>query len=596
MTNKILLDTNTTSGQEPATTVAADAGEIAINIADKKIFARDAAGVPVVVASTIFEHSDSLAYKTGDLTVRGTQFLKCLGDIPAKAFDIGDWQVVSPPGDPGSSAILQVPSAADHNTVDLTGLPTYVGLEVVADTAQSANLIVAERSAIGASGVPNAVLSGNVRKITQIGHSFASRGRPVAVSGGSYVLADANNAAHVVVGIIEEVIDVNTFILRFSGYTDNLQASSFPGGTITAWSEYFVGATPGTLSLTPPVSGRRIPVLYTKDGTTGIVLTTPDRPVSAGGDEMSGGLEFGMSPAGGETDLTRHIALYGTTSGFNVSSSNQVNIVANAGNGILKLFADKVEIPGDEPKISLVEDDEASDVNRWHMVVTTTNWEVRPADAADAPVTGGLKATRDASGMVDLLATMSLSSASTAPDSVITLQRLIDLVYPIGILIESTVSTNPGTYIPGTTWVAYGDGRTTVGVGTADGATWYAGQEAGENWVTLTEGQMPSHYHTSDPGGQRFWTNTASQSVTLYRLWGDNAVTSNAGLINVSKMSDVGRDGGTVGEEYQLAFNFNHNHYVDVNLIAFNTNSKGGNQQHLNIQPSIGVYRWTRTA
>ena len=39
---------------------------------------------------------------------------------------------------------------------------------------------------------------------------------------------------------------------------------------------------------------------------------------------------------------------------------------------------------------------------------------------------------------------------------------LINIIYPIGAIIQSTVLTNPGTYITGTTWVAYGAGQVLV--------------------------------------------------------------------------------------------------------------------------------------
>ena len=40
-------------------------------------------------------------------------------------------------------------------------------------------------------------------------------------------------------------------------------------------------------------------------------------------------------------------------------------------------------------------------------------------------------------------------------------------MYPVGSIYLSTSSTNPSNFIGGT-WVAYGQGRTLVGVGTSD--------------------------------------------------------------------------------------------------------------------------------
>jgi hypothetical protein len=40
---------------------------------------------------------------------------------------------------------------------------------------------------------------------------------------------------------------------------------------------------------------------------------------------------------------------------------------------------------------------------------------------------------------------------------------LINIIYPIGSIIQSSVSTNPSSYITGTTWIAYGAGQVLVG-------------------------------------------------------------------------------------------------------------------------------------
>ena len=61
-------------------------------------------------------------------------------------------------------------------------------------------------------------------------------------------------------------------------------------------------------------------------------------------------------------------------------------------------------------------------------------------------------------------------------------------IFPVGTIHISTSSTNPSTYLGGT-WVAFGQGRTLVGVGTSD-RTYNAGETGGSS-----PSNMPSHKH-----------------------------------------------------------------------------------------------------
>jgi len=78
-------------------------------------------------------------------------------------------------------------------------------------------------------------------------------------------------------------------------------------------------------------------------------------------------------------------------------------------------------------------------------------------------------------------------------------QTLLDLVFPIGFVYVSEVSTNPGTLFGGT-WVAFAAGRVTYSLdGTADFLT--VEQTGGAKTVTLSTSHLPVHSHTViDPG------------------------------------------------------------------------------------------------
>jgi hypothetical protein len=72
---------------------------------------------------------------------------------------------------------------------------------------------------------------------------------------------------------------------------------------------------------------------------------------------------------------------------------------------------------------------------------------------------------------------------------------LINLVYPVGAIYISNVSTNPGTYLTGTTWAAHGAGRTIAGLDSGDSDFNTPGGTGGSKTHTLTEAELPSHTH-----------------------------------------------------------------------------------------------------
>ena len=123
-------------------------------------------------------------------------------------------------------------------------------------------------------------------------------------------------------------------------------------------------------------------------------------------------------------------------------------------------------------------------------------------------------------------------------------------MYPVGSIYLSTSSTNPSNFIGGT-WVAYGQGRTLVGVGTSD-KTFAINETGGESTHKLTVAEMPSHDH--------------EQRVT------------------------VGTTGSAVRNDYN----------TDGKGLAYdqgvNTSARGGNGAHNNLQPYITCYMWKRTA
>lgn len=128
--------------------------------------------------------------------------------------------------------------------------------------------------------------------------------------------------------------------------------------------------------------------------------------------------------------------------------------------------------------------------------------------------------------------------------------QLIGVLHPVGSLYFSVISTNPGTLFGVGTWVAFGTGRTIVGIDGAQAEFNVVEETGGAKTHTLTTTEIPSHSHTYDRG---------------YELTGQlyAAGTNNAPLQENSSQS---------------------------------TGSAGGGAAHNNLQPYIVIYMWKRTA
>jgi len=123
--------------------------------------------------------------------------------------------------------------------------------------------------------------------------------------------------------------------------------------------------------------------------------------------------------------------------------------------------------------------------------------------------------------------------------------------YPIGAIFTTTVAyANSAAVVAavgGTTWTAFGSGRVLVGVDTGDSNFNTVEKEGGASTHTLTISEMPAHTHT-------YGKSTTSENMSIHDISGlRGAATTNTG-------------------------------------------STGGGTAHNNIQPSITVYMWRRTA
>jgi len=143
------------------------------------------------------------------------------------------------------------------------------------------------------------------------------------------------------------------------------------------------------------------------------------------------------------------------------------------------------------------------------------------------------------------------------------LYGVLDKVYPVGSIYISTVSTNPDTLMFGgnsdTTWVAFGAGKTLVGIDSSDTDFDTSEETGGVKEVTLTkeESGLPAHTH-----------------YLQYYSFGDSG--------------DGG--GAATGDDNRA----NTGNSQNLGTIAID--GADASQAHTNLQPYIVTYMWKRTA
>lgn len=144
------------------------------------------------------------------------------------------------------------------------------------------------------------------------------------------------------------------------------------------------------------------------------------------------------------------------------------------------------------------------------------------------------------------------------------------------------------------TWAKWGEGRALVSAG--DGGTGVVlgiGNQTGNSTVTLATSQIPSHRHLHNPTPQTFTTTSSGFH---------DHVTGAGGSFLVGQQG-AGSSGYDSGNQYaNITARANtggagaHTHQITVDLGQEYTEFTGDGGSHTNVQPSIGVGVWRRTA
>ena len=180
--------------------------------------------------------------------------------------------------------------------------------------------------------------------------------------------------------------------------------------------------------------------------------------------------------------------------------------------------------------------------------------------------------------------------------------NIVNVMYPVGIIVEFAKDVDPNTTWVGTTWERMSNGRVLVSAGTSDsGTTYTVGVTGGEESHQLTTNEMPIHNHgtnTSSSGGHNH--NRGDMNITG-TFWASTGGPN--GATGAFSMKESGRGYTAMTSNYYdgrlFDFNAASGWTGNTNWTGDHTHtisSDGGNYAHNNMQPYEVVNRWKRTA
>lgn len=145
---------------------------------------------------------------------------------------------------------------------------------------------------------------------------------------------------------------------------------------------------------------------------------------------------------------------------------------------------------------------------------------------------------------------------------------IVDIIYPVGSIMLSVNSANPGLTLGGT-WVQWGQGRVPVGVHALNANFNTVEKTGGEEKHTLTQAELPAANMPLRISGQV-----------------DSVYSSNGGTATgTASMEQIAVEWKTTAAGAEVTA-----------MNRFYVESGGSGAAHNNLQPYITCYMWKRTA
>ncbi len=277
----------------------------------------------------------------------------------------------------------------------------------------------------------------------------------------------------------------------------------------------------------------------------------PIRILDGGGNTVTGAIS---SSSYSSPTLTVNL------SGISLASGNPTKVELGPA---MKAGGGRVILDDDEDSyISASTDDQVDITISGTAQVEVKDGSIGPTTDSDVDLGTTSKRFKDA--YVDTLTTtgnvtVGGTISGTLADSV------LGTVYPVGsVYINATNDANPNTLLGFGTWARFGQGKMLISQDSSNSRFDTAEETGGSESVTLTEAQMPTHFH----GTGSFIDDTGNRKVA----------------------SEFGVNGTSTGDYATAGGSGNGSRF------SMKTDSKGSGDSHDNMPPFITVYMWKRTA
>ena len=176
---------------------------------------------------------------------------------------------------------------------------------------------------------------------------------------------------------------------------------------------------------------------------------------------------------------------------------------------------------------------------------------------------------------------------------------LVNLIYPVGAVYISVSSTNPESIWAGTSWSAFGAGRTLVGINSGDSDFDVSEETGGAKTHTLTTAQLPSHTHNqpNHTHTQPNHTHTQPNHTHTQPNHTHTIPWSYGGGSSIQVIAGYGNHQGnnTTGASGTAATGASGTAATGASGTAA-TSATGSGSAHTIVQPYIVTYMFKRTA
>ncbi len=170
----------------------------------------------------------------------------------------------------------------------------------------------------------------------------------------------------------------------------------------------------------------------------------------------------------------------------------------------------------------------------------------------------------------------------------------LEKIYPVGAIYMSVVSTSPATLFGMGTWVAFGAGRTIVGLDSGQTEFDTVGETGGAKTHTLSSAEMPSHTHIQDSHNHTQNSHNHTQDSHQHGTTTDGGTTVANGAGNA--FATVTASGATANVAVIASIAINQVTTATNQAATATNQNTGGGGAHNNLQPYVVVYMWKRIA